>query len=387
MKIDPLIKKKWNRFISIKRGFYSLLLLMLMILISLFAEALINSRALMVCYEGEFYFPTYGEMIPGNRFGLGYDYETNYRELKEKIKERKKKKGASKGSAVFKLPNMTGPSKADGEAASQLIVKKGMFSIFPDFVILPPVPYNPYENDLKDKTYPPFPPSFPERHFLGTDNVGRDILARLVYGFRTAILFSVVLLFLNYSIGISLGCAMGYFGGKFDLFFQRILEVWSNIPFLYVVIIVSSVMVPNFMILLLIMAFFGWINMTWVMRTMTYKEKEREYVLAARSLGASHFRIIFKHIIPNTLSVIVTYAPFAVSGGIVALTSLDYLGFGLPAPTPSWGELLQQGWTNMEAWWISASVVSALVITLMAVTFTGEGIREAFDPKMHTYYE
>ncbi len=350
MKIDPLTKKKWRRFISIKRGFYSFALLIIMILISLFAEALINSRALFVYYDGNLYFPTYGEMIPGSRFDLGYDYETNYRELKERLNQNTSKE------------------------------RKG-------FVILPPVPYNPYENDLKDNTYPPFPPSLSERHFLGTDNVGRDILARLVYGFRTAILFSVVLLLLNYSIGISLGCAMGYFGGKFDLFFQRILEVWSNIPFLYVVIIVSSVMVPNFMILLLIMAFFGWINMTWVMRTMTYKEKEREYVLAARSLGASHFRIIFKHIIPNTLSVIVTYAPFAVSGGIVALTSLDYLGFGLPAPTPSWGELLQQGWTNMEAWWISFSVVSALVITLMAVTFTGEGIREAFDPKMHTYYE
>lgn len=330
-----------------------------MVLISLFAELFINSRALVVRYEGTFYFPTYGEMIPGSRFDLGYDYETNYRELKAKMAEKKIKEG-------------------DGNE------KK---SILSNFVILPPVPYNPYENDLKEDSYPPFAPSLSQRHFLGTDNVGRDILARLVYGFRTAIVFSVVLLTMNYAIGISLGCAMGYFGGKFDLFFQRILEVWSNIPFLYVVIIVSSIIVPSFMILLLIMAFFGWINMTWVMRTMTYKEKEREYVLAARSLGASHFRIIFRHIIPNTLSVIVTYAPFAVSGGIVALTSLDYLGFGLPAPTPSWGELLQQGWSNMDAWWISASVVSALVITLMAVTFTGEGIREAFDPKLHSYYE
>ncbi len=318
-----------------------------MIFLSVFAELLINNRAIIVYYNGKLVFPTYSEMIPGKNFGLDYGYETDYRALKEKF--RKEKNG--------------------------------------NWLIMPPVPYNPFENDLKKGEYPPFPPSFKDRHFLGTDNVGRDILARLVYGFRTAIFFSIILLLLNYSIGISLGCIMGYFGGKFDLFFQRILEIWSNIPFLYVVIIISSIIVPNIMILLLIMAFFGWIQMTWVMRTMTYKEKERDYVLAARSLGASHLRIIFHHILPNTISVIVTYAPFAISGGIVALTSLDYLGFGLPAPTPSWGELLLQGWTNMDAWWISSSVVAALVITLVVVTFTGEGIREALDPKMHTVYE
>lgn len=357
MKLNPLTKKKWKRFISIKRGFFSFLALMIMLFISMFAEIFINSRALIVYYNGTLFFPTYSTMIPGKTFGLDYEYETNYRELKAKFQEEKKN------------------SHIEGSFINV------------NFVVMPPVPFNPYENDLKENSYPPFPPSFAQRHLMGTDNVGRDILARLVYGFRTAMIFSCVLLMLDYAIGISLGCAMGYFGGKFDLFFQRVLEIWSNIPFLYVVIIVSSIVVPSFMVLLLIMAFFGWINMTWVMRTMTYKEKEREYVLAARSIGASHFRIIFRHIIPNTISVIVTYAPFAISGGIVALTSLDYLGFGLPAPTPSWGELLQQGWSNMSAWWISTSVVSALVITLMTVTFTGEGIREAFDPKMYSFYE
>ncbi len=345
--LNPVTVQKLKRFRSISRGFWSFVIIVGMILISFFAEAFINSRALVVYYDGSFYFPTYTEMIPGKIFGLDYAYETNYRELKKRME---KEAGA-------------------------------------DFVLMPPVPYNPYENDLRLNDYPPFPPSFEQRHFLGTDNVGRDILARLVYGFRTAILFSFTLLILNYTIGIFIGCSMGYFGGKFDLFFQRVIEIWSNIPFLYVIIIISSIVVPSFMILILIMAFFGWIGITWVMRTMTYKEKEREYILAVRSLGASHFRIIFRHIIPNTLSVIVTYAPFAISGGIVSLTSLDYLGFGLPAPTPSWGELLSQGWQNMEAWWISASVVGALVLTLMTVTFTGEGIREAFDPKKHMVYE
>ncbi|MFA5905747.1 MAG: ABC transporter permease subunit, partial [Desulfobacula sp.] len=282
MRINPVTLKKIQRFRSVKRGFRSFLILLFMISISFFAEIFINSRALMVYYNGRFYFPTYSTMIKGSEFGLGYEYETHYRDLKQK----------------FQNENV------------------------PGFVILPFVPYNPYENDLKINAYPPFAPSFKERHFLGTDNVGRDILARLVYGFRTAIVFSLVLLILNYTIGITLGCAMGYFGGKFDLFFQRVIEIWNNIPFLYVIMIIASVVIPTFMILLLIMAFFGWIGITWVMRTMTYQEKEKEYILAVRSLGASHARIIFKHIIPNTLPVIVTYAPFAVSGGIVALTSL-----------------------------------------------------------------
>jgi microcin C transport system permease protein len=343
--LNPVTIKKFKRFQSIKRGFWSFVILFVMIFVSFFAEVFINSRAVMVYYDGKFFFPTYTNMIPGSAFDLGYEYETNYRDLKIKF-----------------------------ESTS-------------NFVVMPPVPYNPYENDLKFNTYPPFPPSFKEKHYFGTDNVGRDIFSRLVYGFRTAIVFSFVLLILNYTIGITIGCSMGYFGGKFDLIFQRIIEIWSNIPFLYVIIIIASIVIPNFMILILIMAFFGWIGITWVMRTMTYKEKEKEYILAMRSLGASHARIIFKHIIPNTISVIVTYAPFAISGGIVSLTSLDYLGFGLPAPTPSWGELLSQGWQNMEAWWIVSSVVAALVITLMSVTFIGEGIREAFDPKLHTTYE
>ena len=342
---NPVTIKKFKRFRSIKRGFWSFVILFIMIFVSFFAEVFINSRAVMVYYDGKFFFPTYTDMIPGSAFDLGYEYETNYRDLKTK------------------------------------------FENTSNFVVMPPVPYNPYENDLKFNTYPPFPPSFKEKHYFGTDNVGRDIFSRLVYGFRTAIIFSFVLLILNYTIDITIGCSMGYFGGKFDLIFQRIIEIWSNIPFLYVIIIIASIVIPNFMILLLIMAFFGWIGITWVMRTMTYREKEKEYILAMRSLGASHARIIFKHIIPNTISVIVTYAPFAISGGIVSLTSLDYLGFGLPAPTPSWGELLSQGWQNMEAWWIVSSVVAALVITLMTVTFIGEGIREAFDPRLHTTYE
>ena len=318
-----------------------------MIFASLFAEVLVNKRAIIVNYEGKYYFPTYGDMIPGTTFGLDYKYETNYRQL----------------SVFFE-------TEGDG-----------------NWILMPPVPYDAYENDLKEDQFPPFPPSMQEKHYLGTDTVGRDIFSRLIYGFRIAIFFSLLLLAFNYVVGVSIGCAMGYWGGKFDLIFQRIIEIWSNVPFLYMIIIISSIMVPNFLMLIVIMAFFGWIGITWTMRTVTYKEKAREYTLAAKALGASDFRIIFKHILPNTIAIIVTFAPFAVSGGVVALTSLDYLGFGLPPPTPSWGELLQQGWANLDAWWIGGSVILAMIITLMAVTFVGEAIREAFDPKMHTTYE
>lgn len=347
MKLNPVTVKKIRRFQSIKRGYYSFIILMIMIAGSLGAELFISNRAIIVKYDGKYYFPTYGEMIPGNTFGLAYDYETNYRELKKRF-------------------------EADGDG---------------NWVLMPVIPYNAFENDLRQNEYPPFGPSVKDRHFLGTDTVGRDVAARLVYGFRIAIFFSLVLLLINYAIGISIGCVMGFFGGKFDLFFQRVIEIWSNIPFLYVVIIISAIVVPNFFLLIVIMAFFGWMSMTWVMRTVTYKEKAREYVLAAKALGASNSRIIFRHVIPNTIFVIVTYAPFSVSGGIVALTSLDYLGFGLPPPTPSWGELLQQGWTNMDAYWIAGSVIFAMTVTLVTVTFIGEAVREAFDPKLYTTYE
>jgi microcin C transport system permease protein len=345
--LNPLTIKKIKRFKSIKRGYYSFVLIVVMIVASFFAELMVNNRALMVRYKEKLYFPTYGAMLPGTTFGLDYPYETNYRELARRFKD--------EGSG--------------------------------NWVLLPPIPYSAYEINLPEGVYPPLPPSWVDKHFLGTDNVGRDIAARLVYGFRIAIIFSLLLLVANYAIGVGIGSAMGYWGGIFDLFFQRIIEVWSNIPFLYVIIIISSIVVPNFTMLILIMAFFGWISITWTMRTITYKEREREYVWAARALGASSFRIIFRHIIPNTVAIIVTFAPFAVSGGIVALTSLDYLGFGLPPPTPSWGELLQQGWANLDAWWIVSSVIAAMTITLVAVTFVGEAVREAFDPKLHTVYE
>jgi microcin C transport system permease protein len=259
---------------------------------------------------------------------------------------------------------------------------------------MPIVPYNPYENDASSSVFRPSQPSISDRHFLGTDTTSRDILSRLFYGTRIALLFSLAFMAAVYLIGIATGCAMGYFGGTFDLVFQRLIEIWSNIPFLYMVIIVFSVIPATFTVptriavLLIVMVLFSWTSMTYYMRTETYKEKSRDYTAAARIIGASDFRIIFRHILPNVIATLVTFMPFTIVSAITAITSLDFLGFGLPPPTPSLGELLKQGTANLRtAPWIVTSAFGTLVILLTLVTFIGEAVRESFDPKKFTIYQ
>ncbi len=345
--LDPLTRKRIDRFKQIKRGYWSWRALLVLVILSLFSELFINSRAIVVSYEGKLYFPTYGAVIPGTTFGLDYQYETNYRELSKTL-------------------------KANGKG----------------WVLMPLVPYSAYEQDFKEGVYPPYAPSLVSRHFLGTDSIGRDIVARLVYGFRIAILFSLAYVFITFFIGTVIGCLMGYWGGWFDTIFQRIIEIWEQVPFLYVVMIVGSIYKPNFAIFLLIFIIFGWSSRTWRVRAMTYRERERDYILAAKAMGASTWRIISVHIVPNVLVVIVTMLPFAISGAISSLTALDYLGFGLRPPTPSWGELISQGISAYKtAPWILTSVVSAMTVILVMIAFIGEGLRDAFDPKKFTVYK
>lgn len=344
---NPVAQKRWQRFKQSRRGYISAWLLLVLTTLSFGAELLANHRPLLVSYQGELYFPTFGAQHSGKDFGLDIDYEPNYRELQTQFRD------ADEGN----------------------------------WVLMPPIPYGPLENDLIAGDFPPHAPSLTTRHYLGTDTSGRDVLARLIYGFRTAMLFSLVLLVFNYAIGVAIGCMMGYWGGAFDLFFQRIIEIWSNVPFLYVIMIVASIITPGFWTLLFIMAFFGWTAMTWYMRTATYKEVSRDYVMAARALGASGSRIVFRHILPNSVSTLITFVPFSVASGITALTALDYLGFGLPAPTPSWGELLKQGTENMESLWLVGSVVVAMTLILMLVAYVGEAIRDAYDPRKFSFYE
>jgi microcin C transport system permease protein len=215
------------------------------------------------------------------------------------------------------------------------------------------------------------------------------VASRLLYGFRISIFFSLFLVFTGQLIGTLIGSIQGYFGGKVDILSQRMIEILVSIPFLYVVIILAALIVPSFWMLLGIMALFQWIDITFYMRTEMYREKTKEYCLAARSYGASHLRIIVRHLLPNCLTPLVTFTPFLVVGAIFSLTALDYLGYGLPAPTPSWGELIDQALNadNRDKLWLTFAPFGAITITLLVVTFIGESVREAFDPKQYAKYE
>lgn len=351
-RLNPITAKKLRRFRSLRRGWWSFVLLAGLILFTLLAELFINHRALVVRHDGRWFFPAYGAFVSGETFGLGYQWETDYRQLRDQIR--------------------TDPAaQARG-----------------DFVWLAPIPYSPTENCYPGEFFRARPPDLAKRHLLGTDTQNRDIFARLVYGFRIALAFSFWIVLGTYALGIVLGCAMGYYRGVFDLIFQRIIEIWSNIPTLYVIIIIASLVRPNLLWLSLITIAFGWMGMTYYMRTGTLKEAARDYVASAQVLGASDTRIILRHILPNTAATLVTFVPFTVAGAIGSLTALDFLGFGLPVPTPSWGELLRQGTQNLTtAPWIVLSAVTAMTLVLTLVTFVGEAVREAFDPRKFTTYQ
>ncbi len=346
-RLNPLTRKKLQRFRALRRGYYSFIVLAGLLVLSAGAELLVSSRALIVHYQGRTFFPTYTRFHAGTDFGQPYSYEANYRELAR-----------------------TFAAQPSG-----------------NWVLLPPIPYNPFENSFQSNQFPPTPPSIADRHFLGTDTTGRDVFARLFYGFRIAMIFSLLFLALVYLVGIAIGSIMGYFGGAVDLVGQRVVEIWSNVPFLYVVIIIASIVTPNLWLLLGIVVLFSWTDMTYYVRTATYKQKSRDYVSAALVLGASPARVIFRHILPNVFSTIVTFVPFTVAAALTLLTALDFLGFGLPPPTPSWGQLLEQGTTNLNAPWIVGSAFGALVLVLSLVTFIGEAVREAFDPKLFSIYQ
>ncbi len=259
-----------------------------------------------------------------------------------------------------------------------------------NIVIMPFYPHDYRENFLAVNEYPS------DRHWLGTDEAGRDIFVRMAYGFNISISFSVIVLFFSYFIGIWVGALLGYFGSLLDLIGLRFVEIWSAIPFLYAVIILSALvlpeshpdlpllMQPSLWLLTFILSSFGWMGISYYIRGEFFREKAKDYVSAALSIGSSNNTIIFKHILPNALTSIISFAPFAVVGNILSLVSLDFLGFGLPSPTPSWGELLSQGVKPENGWHMIASPIGFMFITLMTVVFIGEAIREAFDPKVHS---
>ena len=251
-----------------------------------------------------------------------------------------------------------------------------------NWVLLPIYPYSPFEDITYEGNKMFESPN--GTHWLGTDNTGRDVFARLCYAFNISISFALLLTIINYIVGILIGGAMGYYGGKFDLFFQRLIEIWSSLPMLFVIIIISSILIPSFLLLIGIYTLVNWISMTYLVRAEFYREKAKPYVAAALSMGQSDFKIMFKHILSNSLVPVITYFPFSVVAGISALVGLDYLGFGLAPPTPSWGQMLDIGLSNITKWWMVFSPVTAQFFTLLSIVFIGEGVREAFDPKVYS---
>jgi len=334
-----IFRKRIRKFKTLKRGYYSFLFIVSLYLISFLCPALMNNKALIVHYDGKTYFPLF-KYYPGKEYGQEIYGEANYRLLKETFKQ-----------------------QGGG-----------------NWVLMPPYPYSPYEHLLDLPGQPPHPPS--SIHWFGTDTSGRDVFVRLAYGFTISISFALVVLLVDYAIGITVGSMLGYFGGKFDIIVQRFVEILMAMPFLYTIMIVSSIIKPNFFLLVFVLGLFGWMGMTFYIRGEFYREKAKDYVSAAISIGSRDRTVIFKHILPNALTPVISFGPFAVVGYIGALVSLDYLGFGLPPPTPSWGQMVQQGMQNIFDWWLVFFPLGALFVTLLLVVFIGEAVREAFDPKV-----
>tara|TARA_B100000700_G_scaffold157237_1_gene174531 strand:+ start:477 stop:1649 length:1173 start_codon:yes stop_codon:yes gene_type:complete len=357
---ESIFKKRWRKFKSIKRGYYSFIIIIFLYVLSWFNLLLINNKPIIVKYDGHYYFPALkappaiGPFSPDwkdpytwETFGFADrgKSEPNYRELEE----------------IFTKEN-------NG-----------------NWMLMPIYPYSPYESLLSElEGTPPTAPSF--KNILGTDaNGGRDVFARMAYAFNYTLSFALVVTIISYILGIAVGALLGYLGGRFDIIGQRFIEIFSTIPYLYTIIIIRESFddPPGLMGLAFILVAFSWMGMTYYIRGEFYREKAKDYVSAAISLGSSTKRVIIKHILPNALTPIITFAPFAIMGNIGALTSLDFLGFGLEPPAPSWGEMANQGIAEFRWWLILAPMLSSFS-TLLLITFIGESIREAFDPRGHS---
>ena len=335
--LSPLTKRRWQIFCANRRAVWSLAIFSLVFLLSLFAELLANDRPLLVKYRGQYYFPaliSYTEQTFDGDFPTPADYRDPY--------------------------------------IAENINREG-------FMLFPPLPYSFNTVDYNLETPTPSAPS--RHHWLGTDDEGRDILTRMLYGLRISVVFAVLLTFLSSILGIFAGAVQGYFGGKIDLFFQRLLEIWEALPQLFVLIIIASIFFPSFWTLLVIMLCFTWMSLTSVVRAEFLRTRNFEFVKAAKALGVSDFRIIFRHILPNAVVAALTFIPFLLAEAVVALTALDFLGLGLSSDYPSLGDLVRQGKDNLHAPWIGLSVFILLSGLLTTLIFIGEGVRDAFDAR------
>jgi microcin C transport system permease protein len=337
MKLTKLNQRRLDNFKSNKRGYYSFLIFSFLFIVSLFADFIANERPLLIKYNKNFYYPIfsyYSETTFGGDFETEADYKDPY--------------------------------------VRNLIYEKG-------WMIMPIIPYS-YDTIIRDLSSPA--PSAPSKsNWLGTDDQARDVLSRVIYGFRISVLFGFTLTFFSMIIGVSAGAIQGYFGGKIDLFFQRFMEVWSAIPTLYVLIILASMIQPNFWWLLLILLLFSWMGYVGVVRAEFLRARNFDYIRAARALGVSNTTIMFRHLLPNATIATITFLPFSLSASVTALSGLDFLGFGLPPGSASLGEMVNQGRNNLQAPWLGITSFLTLGLMLGLLVFVGEAIRDSLDPR------
>ena len=335
--MSPIAQRRIIQFRANRRGFWSLWIFLGIFLISLFAEGVANDKPLLVIFEDRLYFPVI-ETVLESEYGGEFATEAEYRD----------------------------------DYVRELIENKG--SIY--------WPLIRYSYDTINYNLPSPAPSFPTKeNWIGTDDQGRDVVARLIYGFRISVIFGLVLTILSSIVGVAAGAVQGYFGGRIDILGQRFIEIWSGLPVLFLLIILSSFVEPNFWWLLLIMLLFSWMGLVGVVRAEFLRGRNLEYVRAARALGISNIRIMSRHILPNAMVATMTFMPFILSGSITTLTALDFLGFGLPPGSPSLGELLAQGKANLHAPWLGISGFAVISLQLSLLVFIGEGVRDAFDPR------
>ena len=335
--MSPIARRRIIQFRANRRGFWSLWIFLGIFLISLFAEGVANDKPLLVIFEDRLYFPVI-ETVLESEYGGEFATEAEYRD----------------------------------DYVRELIENKGSIHW----------PLIRYSYDTINYNLPSPAPSFPTKeNWIGTDDQGRDVVARLIYGFRISVIFGLVLTILSSIVGVAAGAVQGYFGGRIDILGQRFIEIWSGLPVLFLLIILSSFVEPNFWWLLLIMLLFSWMGLVGVVRAEFLRGRNLEYVRAARALGMSHFRIMSRHILPNAMVATMTFMPFILSGSITTLTALDFLGFGLPPGSPSLGELLAQGKANLHAPWLGISGFAVIALQLSLLVFIGEGVRDAFDPR------
>jgi microcin C transport system permease protein len=421
--LDPITLRRFERFRRNRMGWWSLLTLVTLASLALLGPLLVGNRPLILKIDGVTRFPVFAGFISGRDLGLGIEGEPNYRLLSEELKLN------GRGWLLLPLvpfapdevcevmPAVTRDAEGRWSDPRGLIAEGRIFSLHADgtrrqtWTIIDGRPEGdarlfaegvskarakfvagkvtlraPAEDrtdwepagPLRTQVPSPCPPGL-DGHWLGTDESGHDIVARLFGGFRLLLLSAVIFLPCVYGVGLLLGAAMGYFGGWFDMVCQRVMEIWSNIPFLYAIIFLASLLEPSLAILILILVAFSWIGLAQQLRASAYQVSARDYVTASRALGAGHARIIWRHILPNCATVILTTLPFSLHGLVFSLSALDYLGFGLPPTEPSWGDLLHQAKENWNAWWILGPTLFCLVGTMVMINSIGEALQDAFD--------